>query len=230
MHLDGGMLPPLLLVLYVVVGALDVIGEAASLDLLVVAAKPLLVPLLAAWLVATARRQAVRSPLTWLLAGLGFAWLGDLALMADGNLFFALGLVGFLAMQACYILAFTRVPGPGLVRAWKVALVPFIAYWIGMNLLVWPGAGTMRIPVLVYSAVLLAMAAAALDLVLRVPRPLGWRVFWGAALFVVSDSLIAVTAFGPLESSPGLSAAVMSTYIAAQALIITGFARAVATR
>lgn len=230
MHLDGGMLPRFLLALYVVVGALDVIGQAASLDPLVVATKPLLVPLLVAWLVATARRQAVSGPLAWLLAGLGFAWLGDLALMAGGDLFFALGLVVFLVMQACYIVAFTRVPGPGLVRAWKVAIVPFAAFWAGMNLLVWPGAGSMRIPVLVYSAVLLAMAAAALDLVLRVPRPLGWRVFWGAALFVVSDSLIAVTAFGPLEPSAGPSAAVMSTYIAAQALIVTGFTRAVATR
>ena len=83
--------------------------------------------------------------------------------------------------------------------------------------------GAMRIPVLVYSAVLVAMAVAALDLVLRVPRPLGWRGFWGAALLVVSDSLIALAAFGPLETAPWLSATVMATYIAAQAIIVTGF-------
>lgn len=224
MQLDGAM--PALLAVYALVGVFDVLGEALGWPAVTHVAKPLLMPLLTVWVVAVARDRARRSPLGWLLAGLAFAWLGDLALMAEGDTAFALGLGAFLVMQACYIAAFTRVPGPGLVRAWPVAIVPFAGYWLVMNLVLFRSAGAMAVPVLVYSAVLLAMAAAALDLVLRVPRPLGWRVFWGAALFVVSDSLIALTAFGPLESGRVLSAVVMATYIAAQAMIVTGFTRA----
>ena len=86
----------------------------------------------------------------------------------------------------------------------------------------------MRLPVLVYSVVLVAMAVVALDLVIRVPRDKGWRVAVGAGIFVVSDGLIALTAFGPLSESPALSAIIMATYIVAQGLIVTGFTQAVA--
>ena len=39
------------------------------------------------------------------------------------------------------------------------------------------------------------MALGALDLVLRLPQALAWRVTAGALLFIVSDALIALTAF-----------------------------------
>ena len=83
---------------------------------------------------------------------------------------------------------------------------------------------------MVYSAVALAMALAALDLVLRVPRNLGWRVAWGALVFVLSDALIAVTAFGPLTATPLTSALIMATYAIAQAMIVTGTAGSVLAR
>jgi hypothetical protein len=63
-------------------------------------------------------------------------------------------------------------------------------------------------------------------LVLRVPRPQGWRVFSGAGLFLLSDTLIALTAFAGLSESAGLSAVVMLTYTIAQAMIVTGFVEA----
>jgi uncharacterized membrane protein YhhN len=133
-------------------------------------------------------------------------------------------------MQVCYIVAFLRVPGPGLVRAWKIALIPYVLIWIGINVVISSGVGAMRIPVLVYSAVALTMAVAALDLVLRLPQALAWRVAGGALIFVVSDALIAMTAFGPLTESAGWSALVMATYVAAQGLIVTGFAHGVLER
>ena len=129
--------------------------------------------------------------------------------------------------QVCYIVAFTRIPGPGLVRAWRIALVPYAVIWIVLNLLVSPGVGDMRIPVLLYSVVLISMAVAALDLVIRVPQRLGWRIAAGALLFVASDAVIALTAFGPLSSSPALTGLIMATYVAAQALIVTGMAGSV---
>lgn len=208
---------------YAVVGVTNVAAEAAGLTPMITVTKPLLMPLLMAWLIVTVRPVGrLDVVLRWLAAGIVAAWIGDLLLMGEGDLSFVAGLVAFLVMQVCYLMALVRVPGPGLVRAWKIAAVPYVLVWLVLNLLVWSGVGALRIPVLVYSAVLTAMAIAALDLVLSVPRHLGWRVAWGAVLFLVSDALIAVTAFGPLSSTNLTSALVMATYIVAQAMIVTG--------
>ena len=220
-----------LLIAYLLVAVADVVGEATDTAVLVLATKPLLMPLLMAWLMLAVRTDGgFGTPLRWLAAGIAFAWIGDLALMGSGDLFFMGGIGAFLLMQVCYLTAFLRVPGLGLVRAWKIAAVPYILIWLAMNVLVSAGVGAMRIPVMVYSAVALAMALAALDLVLRVPRPLGWRVAWGALLFVLSDALIAVTTFGPLTATPNTSALIMAIYVIAQAMIVTGTAGSVLAR
>ena len=220
----GAMVAPSLMAAYVLVAVLNVIAEATANQNGVTLTKPLLMPLLLAWVVAMAwRRWSV--PLRWLSIGLVFAWAGDLLLMGEGDLSFVLGLGAFLVMQVCYLVAFLRVPGPGLVRAWPIAVVPYALIWVVLVVLVWPGAGDMRIPVLIYSAVIVAMALGALDLVLRLPQALAWRVTAGALLFIVSDGLIALTAFGPLTESVQTSAAIMATYTAAQGLIVSGFVR-----
>ena len=217
-----------LLTAYAVVGIANVFGEATGVTLLANATKPLLMPLLMAWLVVAVRDAGgFDVALTWLAVGVGFAWLGDLLLMGSGDAFFIAGIAGFLVMQVCYLLSITSIPGPGLVRAWKVALVPYVLIWLAINLLVSAGVGTLRIPVLVYSAVALGMAVAALDLVLRVPRNLGRRVSLGAMVFVLSDALIAMTAFGPLSEGSIASAVIMATYVIAQAMIVTGVAESV---
>jgi uncharacterized membrane protein YhhN len=227
------MRPAWFLGAYAVVGAANVVGEVTDTAVLADVTKPLLMPLLLAWVLASASRgSGVDRVLRWLIVGIVAAWLGDLLLMGDGDLWFALGLVAFLVMQLCYLRAITAIPGPGLVRAWKIALIPYVLLWLGLNALVLPGAGDMRVPVVVYSTVIIVTALAALDLVLRVPRPLGWRVAFGALVFVVSDALIAMTAFGPLSAAPAWSGIIMATYVIAQAMIVTGLtgcARARAT-
>lgn len=227
------MAAPTLMAAYVLVAVLNVIAEATGNDNGITLTKPLLMPLLLAWVLVMALTSSVRRivvPLRWLTAGLVAAWAGDLFLMGDSDLSFHLGIAAFLVMQVLYIVAFQRVPGPGLVRAWKIAVIPYAVAWVVLVLLVWGDAGAMRIPVMVYGAALMLMALAALDLVLRLPQPLAWRVAIGAGLFVLSDSLIALTAFGPLESSVRTSAAIMATYTAAQGLIVTGFVRGVLDR
>jgi len=210
-----------ILIAYMIVGAANVLGNAAELPALANVTKPLLVPLLLAWLLVS-RRGALTPALRWLAVGLVFAWFGDLLLMVDGDLAFMAGIGAFLVMQVCYIVAFTRIPGPGFVRAWKITLVPYVGIWVVVNVLVSAGVGSLRIPVLIYSAVLVTMAVSALDLVLRVPRSPGWRVAWGALFFLVSDGFIALTEFGPLSATPTLSALIMATYISAQLMIVTG--------
>jgi len=219
-----------LLIAYAVVSVANVASEAAGSTWFTTTTKACLMPLLLAWLLVQMRTDHNHPlALRWLAVGVLFAWFGDLLLSGDGDGFFIAGIAAFLVMQVCYIIAFTRVPGPGLVRAWKIALVPYVLLWLILNVLLSSGVGALRIPVLLYSVVLVAMAVAALDLVIRVPEDKGWRVAIGAGLFVLSDALIALTAFGPLSESRWWSVVIMATYLTAQAMIVTGLVLALAT-
>lgn len=215
------------LVAYGIVAALNLVAQVGGWTPVGRVTVWLVAPLLAGWTLTTAPRPLPR-PLRLLLVGLVFAFGGDVLLSLPGDALFPLGMVSFLGMQVLYVLAFRAVPGPGLLRAWPVAWAPFALAWVILLALVWGGAGQLLVPLMVYGAALLVMAAQAFDLVLRVPRPLGWRVAWGAALFVVSDALIALSRFGPVPRGTGTSVAIMATYLAAQAMIVTGFVAAVA--
>lgn len=212
-----------LFVAYAVMSVANLAAEAAGASGTANATKACLMPLLLAWLLVTLRRGRVShlAP-RWLAAGLVFAWLGDLLLIGASDAFFMAGLAAFLAMQICYIVSFTRVPGPGLVRSRKLLAMPYLAAWFLLNWLVSDGVGALRIPVLVYSVVLVGMALAALDLVSRVDRRMGWRIAIGAPIFVASDGLIALTEFGPLAPSSVVDVAIMATYVVAQGMIVTG--------
>lgn len=210
-----------------VAGGVNLVASLAGWTVAARVSVWLVMPLLGLWALAAAPQPRPR-PVTLLVVGAGFAWGGDVLLSLPGELWFPLGMASFAAMQVLYVAAFRAIPGPGLVRAWPIAWVPYVAVWLGMNALVWSGAGVLRIPVLVYSALLIVMAVQALDMVLRVPRPAGWSVAWGGVLFVVSDGLIALREFaGVLPGGAPTSFAIMLTYLAAQALIVTGFVRAV---
>jgi uncharacterized membrane protein YhhN len=71
--------------------------------------------------------------------------------------------------------------------------------------------GKDRIPVLVYSAALLAMSLAALDTGSS-------KTAAGGALFLVSDALLALEKFGGLHL-PANEGLVMASYTSAQALL-----------
>lgn len=212
------------LVAYVVVGGLNVIGEATGRAVLAQVTKPLIILTLIAFTVVR-RRRTWDAPMSWFSAGLVAALAGDLVLSIDTAGGLVAGLVAFAAMQVLYAIAFLSVPGPGLVRAWKITLLPYALIVIGLNVAISSGVGDLRIPVLAYSLLLGTMGLAALDLVLRLPRRDAWRVTYGALLFIASDGLMAITRFGSVESSRLSSSVVMATYIAAQGLIVAGFVR-----
>lgn len=211
-------------VAYLTIGVLNVVGEATGRTALAQATKPLIILTLIAYTVAW-RRRTWDAPMSWFVAGLVAALTGDVLLNIDTALGFMGGLAAFAVMQVLYVIAFLAVPGPGLVRAWKIAIVPYAVIVIALNVAISAGVGDLRIPVLVYSLLLGTMGVAALDLVLRLPRRNAWQVTYGALLFIASDGLIALTRFGSVESATLTSAVVMSTYIAAQGLIVAGFVR-----
>ena len=180
--------------------------------------KPLLMPLLLAWaLTITFFFHMSGSWQMWLVVGLIFSWLGDLALMETSEVWFMAGLGAFAIAQIAYILMFGRIRGVSLVRAWKIAVIPYLIIWIVIN--VWITPGDLRIPVLMYSALLVTMALCALNISLSLYSPWRFVPAIGAVSFMISDSLIALKEFNGLGISQSV---IMGTYVVGQAMIVGG--------
>ncbi|MFD3487777.1 lysoplasmalogenase [Streptomyces sp. NPDC058665] len=168
-------------------------------------AKPLLMPLLAAYV-------AARGGPRLLVAALLLGWGGDVFLLVPADAAFLAGMGCFAAGHLCYLTLFgrrrTRVDlavGYGLVLAVALALL-------------WPGLpAELRVPVAVYSLLLAAMACRASGL-----GPLAGA---GGALFLLSDTLIA-TDVAEWTQPPAAGLWIMLTYLAAQALLTAGVLRA----
>lgn len=142
----------------------------------------------------------------FVLAGIACSLAGDVLLMLPGDLFVP-GLVAFLLGHACFIAALLG-DSRFAVPAWP--LLACLAYGIANLVALWGAiAAPLRVPVVVYVAVLCSMAGQALARALRgeAPARLAAR---GALLFMLSDSVLAWDRFrGPL---PLASLWVLATY------------------
>jgi uncharacterized membrane protein YhhN len=152
----------------------------------------------------------------WVLAGLVLSLAGDVALMWPREGFLA-GLVSFLLAHLAYLWAFTR----GGVRL-AARPLPFVAYGLIAALILWqlwPGVpAALRLPVLAYVLCLASMAAQAgvVALVARgTPHAARARTLaLGGALFLASDSLLAINKFAAALPLSGLW--ILLTYWLAQ--------------
>ncbi|MFI7388742.1 lysoplasmalogenase [Streptomyces sp. NPDC049813] len=198
-------LPRALRATFLVVCAVDLGALLAGADTAHTVAKPLLMPLLAAYV-------AARGGPRLLCAALLCGWGGDVLLLFDQDAAFLAGMACFAAGHGCYLVLFRRhgtprARGALLAVAYCVALAATLAF-------LWPGLpGEMRGPVAGYSVLLTAMAYGAC----RVGPVAGT----GGALFLLSDTLIAAgIADRPQPPCPGFW--VMATYMAAQYLLARG--------
>jgi uncharacterized membrane protein YhhN len=184
---------------FVALAAADTLLAAAGRTRLRWLTKPLLMPAL----------MAGRDRPTQRALALGGA--GDVALLGTSDAAFTAGLASFLAGHLAWIAALRQRPGAGRLRARPVLAVPYVAAFGTLNAYLWPRTGADRIPVAVYSAALLAMALVALD----TGSPAAAA---GGALFMVSDSLLALDKFGGAHL-PAHEGLVMASYTTAQALL-----------
>lgn len=200
------------LIAYLAVSAADIVGGLIESGGLHHVTKPLLMPLLLAFFVASL--DGLRHRLAGLVkAALVCSWVGDVLLMLAGDTFFALGLLSFLLAQICYIVGFRPYAqlGPLRTRPWLV--LPYLAYGLGVYLVVLPSLGMLALPVGLYTAALVTMAILATGIAPRAAL--------GAILFVLSDSLIALTEL--TDSLPDeMGWLIMPTYVAGQLLIVLG--------
>lgn len=155
-----------------------------------------------------------------ILLGLGFSLLGDIFLMLPVDLFLA-GLGAFLLAHLCYMGAFFSGTD---ARTRLVSIVPFAVFGVANLIGLLPRLeSAMRMPVIAYVIALLLMAGFALARArsLRAREGAASAVAAsarlaaiGAALFVVSDTLLAWDRFG--GGIPLASLWVLATYFSAQ--------------
>ncbi len=166
--------------------------------------------LIAAWTIARALSPAAALPL---VIGFVAAALGDFFLAFSRPDFFFYGLGCFLITQIAYSIAFFSHRHDTLDRwPWWLPIVFF-----GAVILAWmmPSLGQNLLPVTFYVTALTVMAIAASGVGAR-----PGRIFIGALLFVVSDSLIGIERF--VADFPFSVQAIIATYMIAQYLIFTG--------
>ena len=205
---------PALSLLIAAAAALAILGHYPPAGRwLVYVFKPLTTALIIA-LAARPRRPTRPGYRTPILVGLVFSLLGDVFLMLPADLFLA-GLASFAVTHVCYLIAFRSDTG------WAPRWPPFVllgAVAAGLLAVLWPGlAPSLRAPVVIYAALLAAMAAQATGRAMALGRASAWLAAAGALLFLGSDSLLALDRFRfPFAAS---RAVVLSTYFAAQWLI-----------
>ncbi|WP_405402607.1 lysoplasmalogenase [Streptomyces sp. NBC_01104] len=190
-----------LLIAFLVACAVDLGGVLTDSGIAHLVAKPLLMPLLAAY---AAARRGPRLLIAALLCG----WVGDVFLLADSDTAFLIGMGGFAAGHLCYLRLFGRARGallPGILYA-AVLAVFLVLLWGSLP------AG-LRIPLAGYSLLLTAMAYRS--------GVLGRYAAAGGALFLLSDALIA-TGIADWPQLPAPDFWVMLTYVAAQFLLTLG--------
>jgi uncharacterized membrane protein YhhN len=179
--------------------------------------KPFLMPAIAARFASKPRGPGFRRVLT----AQTFSWGGDIALMGEGRRPFLAGLGSFLVAHVAYISAFrsrSSVPllaSPGRRRF----LLGSGLLSGGMALAVTRKDPKLAAPVAAYGATLATMVASAAAIDHDRGRGL---VLPGAALFLLSDSLIGARMFLAGERTAALDSGVMTTYVAAQWCISEG--------
>lgn len=200
------------LIAYLVVAGLNVLGGFLDADELLVFSKPFLMPLLLAFFMASL--AGLRHPLaTWVTWALLFSWVGDLLLMGDGDLFFILGIAAFLCAQICYIMGFRPFTALGPLSNKPWLALPYVAVGAGLLVALAPDLETLFVPVVIYAVALVTMAILAIGVSPATAA--------GAALFLLSESLIALTELS--SRMPDAAAAwIMPAYVVGQLLIVLG--------
>ncbi|ELR69106.1 YhhN family protein [Fulvivirga imtechensis AK7] len=214
-----------ILLLFVIVASGNLISNVIENENLELYTKPALIPILMIYMVVASPEK--KALLNFTLGALLFSWLGDVILMFQerGENYFIFGLVSFLLAHLIYIFTYRKakwsVKENGLLPTQRMRYI-FILVLAGCGLVyvLLPNLGGLTVPVTVYASVIVTMTIVALDRYGHTSKSsFGW-VFFGALLFMLSDSILAINRF--LDPVPMAGFWIMLTYIAAQFCIVQG--------
>ncbi|HEY5367931.1 MAG TPA: lysoplasmalogenase [Hanamia sp.] len=208
---------------YLIVFLVQLYAEYIDSNVLRTFSKPLIVVILTAWIYISTKLSTPFHKSIFI--GLVFAWIGDVLLMIQkiNSSFFILGLIAFLLCHAFYIRAFTldfkskaAQKNPFLI--W--AIIVFAAFCAALFIYLRPHLGTMQIPVLIYAIIISVMAMMAVSRFGRVDLFSFEIIFYGAILFLFSDSMLAYNKF--VQHLPNAGLIIMASYMLAQYFIVLG--------
>ena len=223
--MDKSSISKISLYAFYVVSISNLINQVVHIEWIDLLTKPLLmITLLVFYL---SNRHEKSNALSKLVVGaLVFSWFGDVFLMLQGRFdgLFIPGLAAFLAAHILYIFAYQKAKYAEKDTIYGSFIKTRIAFLllIGAALIymLYPVLGDLRIPVIIYTLVIISMGISAL---LRRGRTLEKSfvlIYSGALMFIMSDAMLGINKFlSPLVQSDLL---IMATYIAAQFLIIKG--------
>lgn len=210
-------------ILYFLTGLIQIILENHHDIYAGFIAKALIIPVLIILLLFNLKHQ--RNILNWFMfAALLFSWVGDiiLDLPVSGYNLFVPGLISFLLAHIMYLTVFIKTPGKNYINTSRIlVLLPVLIYGIVLIALLYGGLKEMKLPVIIYTTIILLMLSAAINRKEKVSMKSYRLVFAGAILFVLSDSTIAISNF--ISPFPFSGIVIMSTYITAQFLIVSGY-------
>jgi len=210
-----------LFLLVLLVNLIAVYSNSESLQFIT---KPLLMPLLAIYLLL--RTNTNNSNLKgWIFLALFFSWAGDIFLLFEerGSNFFLFGLSAFLVAQVFYIVFFHNIRMREYIRGNALLLLLVIVYYSVLINVLSPYLGNMKLPVRIYGVVLSFMLMLAMHTMLGKNKKAALWMTMGAILFVVSDSLLAFNKFFSPFNNAGV--VTMLTYGLAQLFITEGAIR-----
>jgi uncharacterized membrane protein YhhN len=207
---------------FFVVSTLNILALVFSMDLVFTVTKPLIVLVL---MTHYARASANRS--TLFLFALFFCLAGDVFLLfvEKNELFFMCGLLAFLVGHILYIITYRQHQQTGmgeeLLSTQKIRFaLPVVLAGTGLITVLYSSLGSLQIPVMIYAIVLMIMVIVALHRYGKTTAASYWQVLFGALLFMISDSMLAINKF--LHPFNMASVSIMIPYIAAQYLIVHG--------
>jgi uncharacterized membrane protein YhhN len=220
------------LLIYAVLGVLHLAAEFGQFTMVSMLTKVLLMPTLVIYLWQTI---GLKGSARFILIGLVFSWFGDIFLMFPRDEYseslrktlFLCGLVSFLIAHIQYIIAFIKdihpYPKASILIEKPFWVIPFLLYILCLLLFLAPHTSRvgMTFPICIYAVTIMIMCLAAFNRKNIVSERSFRLVFVGAVLFVLSDSLIALTVFYQHFEYDRI--AIMFTYIAAQLCITYGY-------
>ncbi len=219
-----------LTILFFLLLTVEIIADTLGYYMVGWITKPFLMPVLLALFLANSQENNKAERTLFPLALL-FSLAGDVLLMLHKDNLFVFGLGAFLIAHLCFIASFwSRIKGRELaLTTYMLWLLPFILFVGSFLLVLIPSLQAKElteplvIPVTVYACVIGFMGFSALMRRGGVSASGFSLVFFGALVFIASDSCIALNHF--ITPIPQPTLLIMATYGIAQYMLTVGTAK-----
>lgn len=208
---------------YFTISIIFIIYRTMASPLIALILKALIIPVLMILLIMNIR-TIWNNYHTMILLALVFSWFGDILLEVPvkyADLFIP-GLISFLLAHVMYLTVFFTTKGDNFILKKRGYLfIPVALYGILLLCVLHSSLGQMKLPVTIYTVVILTMVCGAINRYGMVNFRSWLFVLIGAIFFLLSDSGIAINKF--FHQFYRSQLLIMSTYVAAQYLIVMGY-------